>query len=95
VTLNLEQIDQAILSDLNRFLRWMCANVTRELQLEPKLDDFWDEDSGSKVSCSLYFKRYLLESIDSPVVLALDDVQQIFEHPQVAKDSFSAVAFVV
>jgi len=88
VTLNLEQIDQAILSDLNRFLRWMCVNVTRELQLEPKLDDFWDEDSGSKVSCSLYFKRYLLESIDSPLVLALDDVQQIFEHPQVAKDFF-------
>lgn len=86
VTLNLEQTDQAILSDSNRFLRWLCANVTSQLQLEPRLDDYWDEDIGSKVSCSLYFRNYLLELIDSPLVLALDEVNQIFEHPQVAKD---------
>ncbi len=86
VSLNLEQIDQAILSDLNRFLRWLCANASHQLQLEPKLDDYWDEDIGSKVSCTLYFRSYLLEQIDSPLVLALDEVNQIFEHPQVAKD---------
>lgn len=86
VTLNLEQTDQAILSDPNRFLRWLCANVTSQLQLEPRLDDYWDEDIGSKVSCSLYFRNYLLEPINSPLVLALDEVNQIFEHPQVAKD---------
>lgn len=86
VCLNLEQIDYTILSDLNRFLRWLCANVTRQLQLELKLDDYWDEDIGSKVSCSFYFRGYLLEQIDSPVVLALDEVNQLFEHPHVAKD---------
>lgn len=86
VTLNLEQIDQAILSDLNRFLRWLCANVSRQLQLEPKLDEYWDEDIGSKVSCSLYLRSYVLEQIDSPVVLALDEVNLIFEHPEVAKE---------
>ncbi|WP_138506480.1 AAA-like domain-containing protein [Nostoc sp. PA-18-2419] len=86
VSLNLEQTDQAILSNLNRFLRWLCANVTSQLQLEPKLDDYWDDDIGSKVSCGLYIKNYLLEQIDSPLVLALDEVNQIFEYPQVAKD---------
>jgi hypothetical protein len=86
VSLNLEQIDESILNDLNRFLRWLCANVSHQLQLEPKLDDFWDEDIGSKVSCTLYFRGYLLKQIDSPLVLALDEVNQIFEHPQVAKD---------
>lgn len=86
VSLNLEQIDQKILSDLNRFLRWLCANVTLALQLEPRLDEYWDEDIGSKVSCTLYFRRYVLEQITAPLVLALDEVNQIFEHPQVAKD---------
>jgi hypothetical protein len=86
VSLNLEQTDQAILSDLNRLLRWLCANVTSQLQLEPKLDEYWDEDIGSKVSCSLYIKKYLLEQIDSPLVLALDEVNQIFEYPEVAID---------
>ncbi|MDJ0534518.1 MAG: AAA-like domain-containing protein [Xenococcaceae cyanobacterium MO_207.B15] len=86
VSLNLEQVDQAILSNLNQFLRWLCANTTRLLELEPKLDDYWDEDLGSKISSTLYFQDYLLESINTPLVLALDEVSQIFEHPQVAKD---------
>ncbi|MBD2248116.1 AAA-like domain-containing protein [Nostoc sp. FACHB-888] len=86
VSLNLEQIDSSILNELNLFLRWLCANVSRQLQIEPRLDDYWDEDIGSKVSCSLYFRKHLLEQINSPVVLVLDEVNQIFEHPQVAKD---------
>ena len=86
VSLNLEQVDQAILSDLNQFLRWLCANITRLLQLQPKLDDYWDEDLGSKISSTLYLQDYLLESINTPLILAWDEVNQIFEHPQVAKD---------
>ncbi len=86
VGLNLEQVDQAILSDLNQFLRWLCAISARLLQLQAKLDDYWDEDLGSKISSTLYLQDYLLESIDTPLILALDEVNQIFEHPQVAKD---------
>lgn len=86
ISLNLQQVDQAILSDLNQFLRWLCANAARQLQLKPMLDEYWDEDLGSKISCTLYFQDYLLESINTPLILALDEVNQIFEHLQVAKD---------
>ena len=86
VSLNLDQVDQAILSDLNQFLRWLCANSARQLELQPKLDDYWDEDLGSKISSTLYLQGYLLEKIDTPLVLALDEVSRIFEHPEVAKD---------
>jgi DNA-binding Xre family transcriptional regulator len=86
VSLNLEQVDQAILGDLNQFLRWLCANIARQLQLKPLLDDYWDEDLGSKISCTAYFQEYLLAQIDTCLILALDEVNQIFEHPQVARD---------
>ncbi|TVP61664.1 MAG: hypothetical protein EA343_13580 [Nodularia sp. (in: Bacteria)] len=86
VSLNLEQIDNEILNDLNRFLRWLCANVTRQLQMEQRLEDYWDEDIGSKISCSLYFRNHLLNNINTPLVLVVDEVNYIFEHPQVAKD---------
>lgn len=85
VTLNLEQVEQIVLSDLNQFLRWLCANIAHQLQRQPKLDKYWDEDLGSKISCTSYVQD-LLESISTPLVLALDEVNQIFEHPQVAKD---------
>lgn len=86
VYLNLEQLDQAICNDLNRFLRSLCASITRQLNLEPRLDDYWDEDMGSKVSCSLYLRQHLLERIESPLIIAIDELNQIFEYPQVAKD---------
>ncbi|WP_424102237.1 AAA-like domain-containing protein [Moorena producens] len=86
VSLNLEQVEQGILSNLNQFLRWLCANIAHQLHRKPMLDEYWDEDLGSKISCTLYFQDYLLELIDTPLILALDEVSQIFEHPQVAKD---------
>lgn len=53
-----------------------------------RLEEYWDEDLGSKISCTSYIEDYLLESIDTPIVLALDEVSQIFEYPQLAKDFF-------
>ncbi|MEO1373607.1 MAG: AAA-like domain-containing protein [Cyanobacteria bacterium J06635_10] len=89
VSLNLEQVEQPILSNFNQFLRWFCANIARQLQLQPMLEDYWDEDLGSKISCTLYLQKYILKSINTPLILALDEVNQIFEHPQVAKDFLS------
>lgn len=86
VSLNLEQIDDVILNDLQRFLRWLCANITCQLQLEMKLDDYWDEDIGGKISCSLYLRNHIFKQIDTPLVLSIDEVQYLFEHPLVAKD---------
>ncbi|MEM8777896.1 MAG: AAA-like domain-containing protein [Cyanobacteria bacterium P01_G01_bin.49] len=86
VSLNLEQVDQEILRDLDKFLRWLCANIARQFQLKPKLNEYWDEDLGSKISCTFYFEDYLLKSIATPLVFALDEMNQIFEHPQIAKD---------
>ncbi|MEA5537108.1 AAA-like domain-containing protein [Crocosphaera sp. XPORK-15E] len=86
VSLNLDQVDQAILNDLNKFLRWLCANIARQLRLKPSLDEYWDQDLGCKISCTSYFEDYLLKSVQNPLALALDEAQQIFEHPAVAKD---------
>lgn len=86
VLLSLQQADSSIFTSLDKFLRWLSANVSRQLNLEPKLDDYWDEDIGSKVSCTLYFQEYLLANIDSPVVLALDEVNRIFDYPEISND---------
>ena len=86
VRLNLQRLDVEILTNLDKFLRWLAYNVTRKLNLKPMLDDYWHEDLGSKVSCTTYFQDYLLEQIDAPIVLALDEVNEIFEYPKIAQD---------
>jgi DNA-binding Xre family transcriptional regulator len=86
VSLNLAQVDESIVIDLDRFLRCICTNVARQLQLKPMLDEYWDEDLGSKISCTDYFQHYLLEKIATPLVLVFDELNHIFEHPQIAHD---------
>lgn len=89
VSLNLQLADRCILQDLNLFLRWLCANVSRELKLPNRLPDYWDKVVGPKVSCKDYFEQYLLPQLDSPLVLGLDEVNRLFPYPQVADDVFA------
>ncbi|GAB1543416.1 hypothetical protein NUACC21_60900 [Scytonema sp. NUACC21] len=75
--------------NLNKFLRWFCTNLSRELGLPNELDEYWDEEGiGSKVSCTTYFEEYLLAQADSPLVLCLDDVDLLFPYPQIHEDFF-------
>ncbi|HBB32172.1 MAG TPA: diguanylate cyclase [Cyanobacteria bacterium UBA8803] len=86
VNLDFQQVDAAILSNLDKFLRWFCTRISQELNLKPNLDEYWDEDIGSKVSCTIYLRWYLLEQLDTPVVLALNEVHRIFEYPSLAQE---------
>lgn len=93
VSLDFQQGDSTVFTSLDKFLRWFCANVTRELHLESRLDDFWDEEIGSKVSCTLYFQAYVLQEIETPFVLALNKVNRIFEYPEIAADFLPLLRF--
>lgn len=74
---------------LNKFLRWFCINISRELGLPSELDDYWDEEGmGAKVSCTTYFEEYLLNQADAPLVICLDDVDLLFPYPQIYEDFF-------
>ncbi len=93
IRLNFSHTDEAILNNLDRFLRWFCANISRQLKFESRLDDYWDEDLGSKVSCTTYLQGYILEQLDHPLVLALDEVDRLFEFPDTAQDFLPLLRF--
>ncbi len=84
--IDFQQFDSSFLKNLDRFLRSFCLQVTKQLNLEPDLDEYWDENIGSKVSCSLYFRWHILEQLDRPLVLVLNEINQLFEHPELTED---------
>lgn len=86
VNLDFQQADSTIFANLDKFLRWFCANISSKLELESRLDEYWDEDIGSKVSCTNYFQRYLLKHLTCPLVLALKEVNRVFEYPAIAQE---------
>ena len=87
-SLNLQSADAEFFASLDLFLQWFCAIITEELELEEKLDKYWKGPLGSKNKCSKYFQRYLLSEIDSPIALGLDEVDLIFQYPEIATDFF-------
>jgi hypothetical protein len=94
VYLDFQEADEDVFASLDKFLRWFCVNVSRQLNLLPCLDDFWDTEMGSKVSCKIYFEAYLLQYINnSPLVLALNEVHRVFEHPNIAQDFLPMLRF--
>lgn len=89
VPLSFQLADGAVFSDLDKFLRWFCASVGRRLGLPNRLVDFWDDIFGSKDNCTAYFEEYLLPKIGRPIVLGLDEVDCVFQHPEIAADFFA------
>ncbi|MGK7940332.1 MAG: AAA-like domain-containing protein [Crocosphaera sp.] len=93
VRLNLQQADNTLFTHLDRFLRWICANIAHQLDKDPRLDNYWDEELGSKVSCTAYLQGYILESLDNPLVLAIDEVNHLFEYGQIAQEFLPLLRF--
>ncbi|NJL69725.1 MAG: hypothetical protein HC894_29880 [Microcoleus sp. SM1_3_4] len=87
VYLDLSAADKGILTNLDKFLRWLCLMVCRQLKLENKLNEYWDTDIlGSNDNCTVYFEEYLLVEIDAPLVLGLDEVDRVFPYTEVVED---------
>jgi hypothetical protein len=86
--LNLQAAGEQSLSNLDSFLQWLCGRVTRKLRLQDRVAEYWQGISASTDKCTDYFELYLLEEINAPLALCLDEVDEVFKHPQIASDFF-------
>ncbi|NEO83626.1 MAG: hypothetical protein F6J87_05105 [Spirulina sp. SIO3F2] len=89
VSLNFQQLERSQLSDLNRLLRWLCTVLSKKLNLPAALDDYWDEDMGLKSSATAYLECHVLKQLEQPLVLALDDVSELFPYTEVSREFFT------
>jgi hypothetical protein len=89
VTLSFQLAGREIFTNLDRFLQWFCASIGRSLGLPNQLADYWDDILGSNYSSTDYFEKSLLAQIDSPVVVGLDDLEVLFQYPEITWDFFS------
>jgi len=88
VRLNLTRLDEQFLTSLDQFLKWLCNRIAAELKLESQVDSSWDaKNMGGMVSCTNYFQEHLL-SLDTPLVLAFDGVDKLFQYSEIAQNFF-------
>ncbi|MEM6453154.1 MAG: AAA-like domain-containing protein [Cyanobacteria bacterium P01_D01_bin.105] len=101
VLIDFQDAEHATLNDIERLLRWFCANIAQQLQLRTNLtgvdsddvnsnkidlNEVWNPDLGSKLNCKAFLQEQVLTPNSAPVLLVLNEVNYIFEYPAVARD---------
>ena len=86
VMLRFNRADRDVFNSLDRFLRWFCANISHQLKIETNLDAFWNPDFGSKISASAYLEDYVLQQIEGDIVIALDELNELFRYPEISSE---------
>ena len=77
----------AELSDTTRLLKWLCAAVSRELNLPNQVATEWDDTFSSNQSATTYFEDRILKAIQQPLILVLDNIDVVFGRPEL-RESF-------
>ncbi len=87
VYLDLGGVNKEFITNLDKFLRWLCSKVSLDLELENQVDSAWNTSFlGSNDNCTAYFKKHVLKQINSPLVLVLDEVDRLFPYSEVVED---------
>ena len=93
VLLNFQQAEASVLSDINRLLRWVCANLSLQLELPTTLDNYWDDDLGSKMSCNLFLQSHILQQVSNILIIAFEEVNELLAYPTVAHEFLTLLRF--
>jgi hypothetical protein len=83
VRFDFQEMDESRLSNLKALLQAICGKVCREMHIEPQFDMYWDEQQDLIAAYKNYFEAYLLKDLQKPLVLGLDNVDRLFQYPQV------------
>jgi len=89
VRLDFRDAETEIFSSLNKFFHWFCLNISQQLKLESNIDKYLHGRGGILVNCKNYFQSEVLEAIDCPLVLALEEIDCIFCYEEIARNFLS------
>jgi AAA-like domain/TIR domain len=77
--LDFQLFDKTALTNGDRFFPQFCAWLTDELELADRVAEFWSLPLGNSQRCTRYLQRYLLKELGTPLVLAMDEVESVFD----------------
>ncbi len=77
VFMDFQQFGPRVLEDAETFYYQFCAWLTDELDLDDRLDEFWNPRRGLNQRCTRYLQKYVLKEIGGPLLLAIDEADAL------------------
>lgn len=95
VKLDLNVADRNDLTNSNTFLHWFCVKVSddladafADLNLQSKIEEYWQNPTTPKQNCNKYI-NYLLLNSECPIVIGIDNIEIIFTISAIYEEFFS------
>ena len=89
VYLRMDSANKSTFDDVDIFLKWFCSRINKKLQIETDVESHWKSNIGnSNDKCTDFFEEEVLPVCDSPLLLALDNIERLFTHKELADDFF-------
>jgi AAA-like domain/CHAT domain len=84
--IDLREANQDEFSDINRFLKWLCAMVCDRLNIDLDPEQNWKKFLGANPNCTKLFENYFLSTTEQPLAIAFDNFDCIFDHANIETD---------
>ena len=81
IFLDFQMMEKATLQNAESFYRMFCSWVSFELDLEDQTEHFWKLPLGQVQRTSHYFQKHILPNLNRPLLLAMDEVERMFDTP--------------
>jgi hypothetical protein len=77
--LDFQQLNNSVLNDEELFFRHFCSWISDELELEDKVEEYFNRNLTTIQRVDRYLQRYILKGLGHPLVLAMDEVDRVFD----------------
>ncbi len=81
VFLDFQLFEASTLAHADTFYRNFCCWISDELEVEDRTEEYWQSPLSNPQRCTRYMGRHVLHHIDAPLVLAMDEVDRLFDTP--------------
>lgn len=79
VFLDFQLFDKPALTNADQFYRQFCSWITNELGLDDRTGEYWNMNISNSLRCTRYMEKHLLKQIGTPLLLAMDEVETMFD----------------
>jgi hypothetical protein len=79
VYLDLQQFDQEVLAEADRFYPQFCQAIAEQLGLADGTAAAWAAGGGNNQLATRYVQNQVLKALNRPLLLAMDEVDRLFE----------------
>ena len=94
VALSFQLLGANSLKNIDTLLKQICYHASKKLGLPCKVKEYWEDDFiDSKMKATSYFEEYILQNIAEPILIAIDEADRVFEHPDVSSEFFGMLRY--